>query len=84
MNQLKKLSMTYHRRFDLMGQMVTNCVSHHSVLGRIIRVTQEVDEYREWIRKNWGNPSQNELPLNSTFTTSFVFNFKTSLDVLLI
>uniref|UniRef100_A0A8C4ILH0 Terminal nucleotidyltransferase 4B n=1 Tax=Dicentrarchus labrax TaxID=13489 RepID=A0A8C4ILH0_DICLA len=38
-----------------------------SILGRIIRVTQEVDEYREWIRKNWGSPSQNDLPLNSTF-----------------
>lgn len=42
-------------------------VSHHSILGRIIRVTQEVDEYREWIRKNWGSPSQNDLPLNSMF-----------------
>lgn len=42
-------------------------VSHHSILGRIIRVTQEVDEYREWIRKNWGSPSQNDLPLNSRF-----------------
>ncbi|XP_075934181.1 terminal nucleotidyltransferase 4B isoform X1 [Anarhichas minor] len=38
-----------------------------SVLGRIIRVTQEVDEYREWIRKNWGSQSQNDLPLNSMF-----------------
>ncbi|XP_061601692.1 terminal nucleotidyltransferase 4B [Cololabis saira] len=35
-----------------------------SILGRIIRVTQEVDEYREWIRKNWGGPSQNDLSLN--------------------
>ncbi|XP_062245054.1 terminal nucleotidyltransferase 4B [Platichthys flesus] len=35
-----------------------------SILGRIIRVTQEVDEYREWILKNWGRPSQNDLPLN--------------------
>ncbi|XP_068167204.1 terminal nucleotidyltransferase 4B [Antennarius striatus] len=35
-----------------------------SILGRIIRVTQEVDEYRKWIRKNWGSPTQNELPLN--------------------
>ncbi|XP_047436180.1 terminal nucleotidyltransferase 4B [Mugil cephalus] len=35
-----------------------------SILGRIIRVTQEVDEYREWIRKNWGSPSQNDLSLN--------------------
>ncbi|XP_056269046.1 terminal nucleotidyltransferase 4B isoform X3 [Pseudoliparis swirei] len=35
-----------------------------SILGRIIRVTQEVDEYREWIRKNWGGPPQSDLPLN--------------------
>ncbi|XP_072236275.1 terminal nucleotidyltransferase 4B [Leuresthes tenuis] len=35
-----------------------------SILGRIIRVTQEVDEYREWIRKNWGSSSQNDPPLN--------------------
>lgn len=35
-----------------------------SILGRIIRVTREVDEYREWIRSNWGNQLQNELPLN--------------------
>uniref|UniRef100_A0A672ZNM0 Terminal nucleotidyltransferase 4B n=1 Tax=Sphaeramia orbicularis TaxID=375764 RepID=A0A672ZNM0_9TELE len=40
-----------------------------SILGRIIRVTQEVDEYREWIRSNWGNPSQNELPLNRNDVT---------------
>ncbi|KAK7913501.1 hypothetical protein WMY93_013712 [Mugilogobius chulae] len=36
-----------------------------SILGRIIRVTQEVDEYREWIRSNWGNQCKNEIPLNS-------------------
>lgn len=35
-----------------------------SILGRIIRVTREVDEYREWIRSNWGNQFQIELPLN--------------------
>uniref|UniRef100_A0A8C7ZWH7 Terminal nucleotidyltransferase 4A n=1 Tax=Oryzias sinensis TaxID=183150 RepID=A0A8C7ZWH7_9TELE len=35
-----------------------------SILGRIIRVTKEVDEYREWIRNNWGNSSQIDLPLN--------------------
>ncbi|XP_061670658.1 terminal nucleotidyltransferase 4B [Syngnathoides biaculeatus] len=35
-----------------------------SILGRIIRVTQEVDEYRDWIQKNWGIPSQKDLPLN--------------------
>lgn len=36
-----------------------------SILGRIIRVTREVDEYREWIRSNWGNQFQIELPLNN-------------------
>ncbi|XP_072318105.1 terminal nucleotidyltransferase 4B-like, partial [Eucyclogobius newberryi] len=35
-----------------------------SILGRIVRVTQEVDEYREWIRSNWGNQCKHELPLN--------------------
>ncbi|XP_044026979.1 terminal nucleotidyltransferase 4B [Siniperca chuatsi] len=42
-----------------------------SILGRIIRVTQEVDEYREWIRKSWGSPSQNDLPLNRNDVTLF-------------
>nr|XP_019935736.1 PREDICTED: non-canonical poly(A) RNA polymerase PAPD5 [Paralichthys olivaceus] len=42
-----------------------------SILGRIIRVTQEVDEYREWIRKNWVSPSQNDLPLNRNDVTLF-------------
>ncbi|KAM9366473.1 terminal nucleotidyltransferase 4B [Symphorus nematophorus] len=42
-----------------------------SILGRIIRVTQEVDEYREWIRKNWGSPSQNDLSLNRNDVTLF-------------
>lgn len=42
-----------------------------SILGRIIRVTQEVDEYREWIRKNWGSQSQNDLQLNRNDVTLF-------------
>ncbi|XP_030580409.1 terminal nucleotidyltransferase 4B [Archocentrus centrarchus] len=42
-----------------------------SILGRIIRVTQEVDEYREWIRKTWGSPSQNNVPLNRNEVTLF-------------
>ncbi|KAL3065151.1 hypothetical protein OYC64_015351 [Pagothenia borchgrevinki] len=42
-----------------------------SILGRIIRVTQEVDDYREWIRKNWGSPSQNDLPLNKNDVRQF-------------
>ncbi|XP_054626822.1 terminal nucleotidyltransferase 4B [Dunckerocampus dactyliophorus] len=40
-----------------------------SILGRIIRVTQEVDEYREWIRNKWASPSQNDLPLNRNDVT---------------
>lgn len=43
-----------------------------SILGRIIRVTQEVDEYREWIRKNWGNAAQNDVTLNSRRSVSLV------------
>ncbi|XP_034041906.1 terminal nucleotidyltransferase 4B [Thalassophryne amazonica] len=43
-----------------------------SILGRIIRVTQEVDDYREWIRKNWQSPSQNDLPLNRNDVTLIV------------
>ncbi|KAM7423724.1 hypothetical protein PAMA_000204 [Pampus argenteus] len=42
-----------------------------SILGRIIRVTQEVDKYREWIRKNWGSQSQNDLTLNRNEVTLF-------------
>lgn len=41
--------------------------SRCSILGRIIRVTKEVDEYREWIRNKWGSSSQIDLPLNSRF-----------------
>ncbi|XP_076011744.1 terminal nucleotidyltransferase 4B [Genypterus blacodes] len=43
-----------------------------SILGRIIRVTHEVDEYREWIRKHWGSQSQNDLPLNRNDVTLLV------------
>ncbi|MBN3311042.1 PAPD5 polymerase, partial [Amia calva] len=35
-----------------------------SILGRIIRVTQEVAEYRDWITKNWGPQSQNDSSFN--------------------
>ncbi|KAM4602820.1 terminal nucleotidyltransferase 4B [Polymixia lowei] len=43
-----------------------------SILGRIIRVTQEVDEYREWISKQWGSPSQSDLALNRNDVTLLV------------
>ncbi|KAM9409637.1 terminal nucleotidyltransferase 4B [Pholidichthys leucotaenia] len=42
-----------------------------SILGRIIRVTNEVEEYRKWIRVNWGSSSQNNLPLNRNEVTLF-------------
>lgn len=35
-----------------------------SILGRIIRVTQEVAEYRDWISTQWGQRSNNEPVLN--------------------
>ncbi|XP_035376851.1 terminal nucleotidyltransferase 4B [Electrophorus electricus] len=35
-----------------------------SILGRIIRVTQEVAEYRDWISDRWGGQSQSEPALN--------------------
>uniref|UniRef100_A0A8C2BS74 Terminal nucleotidyltransferase 4A n=1 Tax=Cyprinus carpio TaxID=7962 RepID=A0A8C2BS74_CYPCA len=35
-----------------------------SILGRIIRVTQEVAEYRDWISVEWGQRSNNEPVLN--------------------
>ncbi|KAL4658757.1 non-canonical poly(A) RNA polymerase PAPD5-like isoform X1 [Arapaima gigas] len=43
-----------------------------SILGRIIRVTQEVVEYREWITKQWGNPSPNEPLCNGNDVTLLV------------
>lgn len=39
-----------------------------SILGRIIRVTQEVAEYRDWITKHWGPQSQNEPARNGMFS----------------
>uniref|UniRef100_A0A8C2DXV5 Terminal nucleotidyltransferase 4A n=1 Tax=Cyprinus carpio TaxID=7962 RepID=A0A8C2DXV5_CYPCA len=35
-----------------------------SILGRIIRVTQEVAEYRDWISAQWGQRSNNEPVLS--------------------
>ncbi|MCI4393013.1 hypothetical protein PGIGA_G00152620 [Pangasianodon gigas] len=35
-----------------------------SILGRIIRVTREVVEYRDWISEHWGGQSQSEAALN--------------------
>ncbi|XP_056089792.1 terminal nucleotidyltransferase 4B isoform X1 [Rhinichthys klamathensis goyatoka] len=35
-----------------------------SILGRIIRVTQEVAEYRDWISAQWGQKSNKEPVLN--------------------
>ncbi|XP_076855752.1 terminal nucleotidyltransferase 4B [Brachyhypopomus gauderio] len=35
-----------------------------SILGRIIRVTPEVADYRDWISQRWGGQSQSEPTLN--------------------
>ncbi|XP_071753481.1 terminal nucleotidyltransferase 4B [Centroberyx gerrardi] len=43
-----------------------------SILGRIIRVTLEVFEYREWISQQWGSQSQNDPPLNRNEVTLLV------------
>ncbi|MED6283522.1 Terminal nucleotidyltransferase 4A [Characodon lateralis] len=56
--------------YVVLGHAVSNIAKEYpnneneSILGRIIRVTQEVDEYREWIQKNWDSPSQNDRSLN--------------------
>lgn len=36
----------------------------YSILGRIIRVTQEVATYRDWISKQWGMQSRTESSCN--------------------
>ncbi|XP_051983038.1 terminal nucleotidyltransferase 4B-like isoform X1 [Xyrauchen texanus] len=36
-----------------------------SILGRIIRVTQEVAEYRDWINEHWGQQSNRNVTLTS-------------------
>ncbi|XP_023646201.1 terminal nucleotidyltransferase 4B [Paramormyrops kingsleyae] len=43
-----------------------------SILGRIIRVTQEVTAYRDWISKRWGGPLQNDHPFNGNDITLLV------------
>ncbi|XP_036399493.1 terminal nucleotidyltransferase 4B [Megalops cyprinoides] len=43
-----------------------------SILGRIIRVTQEVAEYRDWITKHWGAQSQNDPSFNENDLTLLV------------
>ncbi|KPP79097.1 PAP-associated domain-containing protein 5-like [Scleropages formosus] len=43
-----------------------------SILGRIIRVTQEVAEYRDWITKQWGSQSKNEPLCNGNDVTLLV------------
>ncbi|KAK0132975.1 Non-canonical poly(A) RNA polymerase PAPD5 [Merluccius polli] len=46
--------------------------STHSNLGRIIRVTQEVDDYRDWISKQWGRPPQSDSAINRNAVTLLV------------
>uniref|UniRef100_A0A8C1BLS4 Terminal nucleotidyltransferase 4A n=1 Tax=Cyprinus carpio carpio TaxID=630221 RepID=A0A8C1BLS4_CYPCA len=46
-----------------------------SILGRIIRVTQEVAEYRDWISVEWGQRSNNEPVLNCNGKTLSLSSF---------
>ncbi|KAJ8394908.1 hypothetical protein AAFF_G00040310 [Aldrovandia affinis] len=43
-----------------------------SILGRIIQVTEDVEEYRDWITKHWGPQSQNVLAFNENDVTLLV------------
>lgn len=43
----------------------SNDPNYHSLLGRIIRVTDEVIEYRQWIHKNFPIPNSNSHIQNS-------------------
>ncbi|KAG7473474.1 hypothetical protein MATL_G00096280 [Megalops atlanticus] len=43
-----------------------------SILGRIIRVTQEVAEYRDWITKHWGAQAQKDAAFNGNDVTLLV------------
>ncbi|RXM34617.1 Non-canonical poly(A) RNA polymerase PAPD5 [Acipenser ruthenus] len=43
-----------------------------SILGRILRVTQEVSEYRDWISKKWGSQSRRESPISGNDVTLLV------------
>ncbi|OXB83971.1 UNVERIFIED_CONTAM: hypothetical protein H355_015482, partial [Colinus virginianus] len=45
-----------------------------SILGRIIRVTQEVATYRDWISKQWGMQSRTESSCNGNGVTLIVDN----------
>ncbi|XP_064168239.1 terminal nucleotidyltransferase 4B-like isoform X1 [Anguilla rostrata] len=43
-----------------------------SILGRIIRVTQEVAEYRDWITKQWGDQTPKDQAFNGNDVTLLV------------
>uniref|UniRef100_UPI00398E8CBB terminal nucleotidyltransferase 4B n=1 Tax=Pristiophorus japonicus TaxID=55135 RepID=UPI00398E8CBB len=43
-----------------------------SILGRIIRVTQEVADYRTWIQEHWGPQSSSDSPFNGNDVTLLV------------
>ncbi|XP_075433139.1 terminal nucleotidyltransferase 4B isoform X1 [Ascaphus truei] len=43
-----------------------------SILGRIIRVTQEVVTYRDWISKHWGQPNKCDSSYNGNGVTLIV------------
>ncbi|KAK6317928.1 hypothetical protein J4Q44_G00112190 [Coregonus suidteri] len=58
--------------FMVLSHAVSPIAKYHpnnhgeSILGRIIRVTQEVAEYRDWITMKWADLSLNSLTLNGT------------------
>ncbi|XP_065516513.1 terminal nucleotidyltransferase 4B-like isoform X2 [Lathamus discolor] len=51
-----------------------------SILGRIIRVTQEVATYRDWISKQWGMQSRAESSCNSPSSSSSTLSSCSDVD----
>ncbi|XP_062922969.1 terminal nucleotidyltransferase 4B [Mobula hypostoma] len=43
-----------------------------SILGRIIRVTQEVADYRTWIQEHWGSQNSDDVSFNGNDVTLLV------------
>lgn len=69
----KKIAHVRVSTFPTCGNIVF-CVSC-SILGRIIRVTQEVAEYRDWITMKWADLSLNSLTLNGKEMRHFRAHF---------
>uniref|UniRef100_A0A4W3JC42 Terminal nucleotidyltransferase 4A n=1 Tax=Callorhinchus milii TaxID=7868 RepID=A0A4W3JC42_CALMI len=74
-------AMQVKQAFDYAYVVLSHAVSHiakyypnkecESILGRIIRVTQEVADYRRWIQDNWG-PQSSCTAFNGNDVTLFV------------